>query len=166
MPAPPEFTTLADLQALITPGRCLDLFDDDGDGAISESESAVKAAKDSANSFVTSAIFRKGFSLAQIEGLTADESLRRYATAIMAQYGGERRTEFLNADGNGRYHAIGQRARDDLKAVASLELRSRLEDDPSVGQNPLAQSETNVGRPVFYFSRDPRYPGRPPPGGF
>lgn len=164
MAASPVFTSLAELQNLISPSRAIDLFDDDNNNVITDTEPAVKAALDAANSAVTSLIYKKGFELSQILVLSADEMLRRCATAIFAQYGGERKTEFLDQNGHGRYEAIGARARADLQAVASGELRSRLEQD--AGPNPLVQSATNVPKPVFFFNPDPRYPGRPTPGGF
>lgn len=159
------FTSLAELQGMISPARTLDLFDDDGDGIVSESDAAVSLCLAAANDFVTSVLFQKGFAMAALAVLAQDASLRRHATALFAQYGGERRTEFLDKDGNGRYHTIGKRARDDLKEMSRGELRSRMEAE-GAGPNPIVSTDTNVGAPIFIIARDPRYPGRPGPGGF
>jgi hypothetical protein len=159
------FTSLAELQSMISPARTLDLFDDDADGSVDPADSAVAFALNAANDAVFSLIFQKGFSAAQIAILAADASLRRLATAIFAQYGGERRTEFLDKDGNGRYHTIGARARADLKEISRGELRLRIEGE-GAGANPIVSADTNIGAPIFIVARDPRYPGRPGPGGF
>lgn len=159
-----EFTTLARLQALITERRSVEFFDDDHDGSISESDASVSFAKNAANDKVTSIIFRKGFSLEQIDDLTADESLQRYATCLFAMYAGQRRLEFLDAEGRGPYDTMGSQAVKDLQAIATGELRSRLE--AIAGSNPITHADTNLGEPVFVVSRDPRYPGTPGPGGF
>jgi hypothetical protein len=159
-----EFTTLAELQALITERRTIELFDDDNDGAIAADDASVAFALDSANAFVKSTIYRKGFSSEQIDLLTTDASLRRMATAIFAQYAGSRRTEFLDQNGNGPFKALGEQARKDLAAVASGELRSLLEE--VAGANPIVSGDVSLGTPAFHFSRDPRFPGDPGPGGF
>ncbi len=131
---------------------------------IAESDASVLFAKNSANDKATSIIFRKGFSLPQIEILKADESLQRYATCLFAMYMGQRRLEFLDAEGRGPFDAMGKQALTDLTAVSTGELRSKLEE--TAGANPLTEADTNIGDPLFVVSRDPRYPGTPGPGGF
>jgi hypothetical protein len=159
-----EFTTLAKLQALITERRCVEFFDDDHDGTISEADAGVLFAKNSANDKVTSVIYRKGFSLEQVGLLTADESLQRYATCLFAMYAGQRRLEFLDGEGRGPFDAMGKQALTDLTAIATGELRSKVEE--TAGANPLTNADTNTGEPLFFVSRDPRYPGTQGPGGF
>lgn len=159
-----EFTTLARLQAVITERRTIEFFDDDHDGVIAESDAGVLFAKNSANDKATSIIFKKGFSLAQIAELTADESLQRYATCLFAMYMGQRRLEFLDSEGRGPFDAMGKQALADLTAFSTGELRSKIEE--TAGANPLTDADTNVGEPIFVVSRDPRYPGTPGPGGF
>lgn len=159
-----EFTTLARLQAAITERRCVEYFDDDRDGVISDSDPSVLFALTAANDKATSIIFKKGFSLAQIELLTADASLQRYATCLAAMYAGQRRLEFLDPEGRGPFDAMGKQALADLGAMATGELRSKIEE--TAGANPLTNADTNLGEPVFVVSRDPRCPGSYGPGGF
>lgn len=159
-----DFTTLPLLQAVITERRTIEFFDDDHDGVIAESDAGVQFALTSANDKATSIIFKKGFSLAQIEILKADTSLQRYATCLFAMYAGQRRLEFLDAEGRGPFDAMGKQALTDLQAISTGELRSKLEED--AGSNPLTDADTNIGEPLFVVSRDPRYPGTPGPGGF
>ena len=158
------FTTLERLQAVITERRTVQFFDDDADGAISESDAGVQFAMNSANDKATSIIFKKGFSLDQIDELVADESLQRYATCLFAMYAGQRRLEFLDSEGRGPFDAMGKQALADLTAISTGELRSKLEAD--AGDNPLTSADTNTGQPLFVISRDPRCPGTPGPGGF
>ena len=158
------FTSLAELRDMISPARATELFDDDADGVIDESDTAVAMALSSANDAVVSILYLKGFSPDQLTSLAVDESIRRYATALFAQYGGERRTEFLDPAGNGRYHAIGERARKDLAAFATGQLRSHREQE--TGANPIVGGEASAGCPPFLIARDPRLPGSRGPGGF
>lgn len=161
----PSWTTIDELRAQLSPRKVIELFDDDGDGVIAGSDlTSADETVARVNDEVTSILFRKGFSKEQLDELVSDASLRRYATSILAQYAGERRTEFLTAGGTGPYDAIGERARGALVKLSRGELRSKKED--TAGANPIVGGDTNLGDPVFIVSRDPRYPGRPGPGGF
>lgn len=159
------FTSLAELQNQIGNARALDLFDDDEDGVISESDGPVAQALAQANDAVTGIVLLKGWSMASLAELAEDQAIRRYATDILSSYGGRRRPEWFDSNGKGRYHEVGEQARKDLANYALGVFRSRKEVD-GAGQNPALQADTNVGAPVFIVSRDPRYPGRPGPGGF
>ena len=160
-----DFTNLSRLILLIGERRAVELFDDDNDGEIAEADAAVQFAMGSANAFVKSAIYKKGFSADQIDLLTADLSLQRYGTSVFAQYAGQRKPEFTDAEGRAPFHALGEQARKDLASVATGELRSILE-ATTVGQNPIVDGEINATCPPFIVSRDPRYPGQQGPGGF
>lgn len=160
-----EFTNLERLIKLIGDRRAVELFDDDNDRTITQSDDAVAFAMDSANAFVGSAIFRKGFSVEQVEALASDASLQRYATCIFAQYAGQRKPEFTDAEGRAPFHAMGEQARKDLAAIAAGELRSLLEAS-TVGANPIVGGDVSTACPPFIVNRDPRYPGSQGPGGF
>jgi hypothetical protein len=158
-----DFTNLAKLIALIGERRAIELFDDDGDLSIDEADAAVAFAMGSANKFVKSVIFRKGFTGEQIDALTADESLQRYATAIFAQYAGQRKAEFTDANGHAPFHTLGEQARKDLASIATGELRSILE-ETTVGQNPIVSADVDAPCPTFIIARSPGDPVGP--GGF
>lgn len=163
------FTSLEELEQRITQRRAVELFDDDGDNVIAGTDlDAVNAAIDQVQDELVSIIFRKGFSLLQISKLEPDKSLRRYATDMLAQLAGERRTEFLRPDGKGAYDLQGTRARDCLKLMSTGELRSRLEEDTNdpAGPNPIVGGDVSTGTPVFIVSRNPNVPGSRGPGGF
>jgi hypothetical protein len=161
-----NWTTLDELIRKITRRRVLELFDDDNDGDITGPDAdAIAETIAAANDEVTSIMFRKGFDAAALNELSEDASLRRYATSILAQHAGERRVEFLDDDGRGRFDSMGERARAALVKMSQGELRSKKE-GTGAGENPVVGGDVNVGEPVFVISRDPRYPGRPGPGGF
>lgn len=161
-----NWTSLEDLIRRITRRRVVELFDDNGDGDITGSDAVgIDEAVASANDEVTSIMFRKGFDAAALNELSEDASLRRYATAILAQLAGERRLEFLDAEGRTQFFWLGERARAALTKMSHGELRSKKE-ATGAGENPVVGGDTNLGDPVFVFSRDPRYPGRSGPGGF
>lgn len=160
-----NWTSLDELVRKITRRRVLELFDDDGDGRLEgDDATGLDEAVAQANDDVSSILLRKGFSADQLNGLSEDAALRRHATSILAQYAGERRTEFLNAEHEGPFHGVGERARKALEKYSRGEARSPKEDQ--VGDNPIVGGDTNLGSPVFFVSRDPRYPGRQGPGGF
>jgi hypothetical protein len=161
-----NWTSLEQLEKVITRRRVLELFDDDGDGDLDGTDAvAVDETVAAVNDEVTSILFRKGFDAAGLNELSEDASLRRYATAMLAQQAGERRVEFLDDEQRGRFHGMGERARSALVKMSMGELRSKKE-DTGAGENPIVGGDTNLGDPVFMVSRDPRYPGRPGPGGF
>lgn len=159
------WTSREQLEQKITPRRVLELFDDDGDGTLAGTDAtALDEAVASANDEVTSILFRKGFGAEQLGELSEDASLRRYATAILAQIAGERRTEFLDSEQRGPFHMMGERAREALVKMSRGELRSKKED--TAGENAIVGGDVSIGEPAFIFSRDPRYPGQRSPGGF
>jgi len=161
-----NWTSVEELVRKLGRRRVIELFDEDGDGTIDTGDDAttVDDTVAAANDEVTGVLLRKGFSAEQLNGLSEDASLRRHATSILAQLAGERKTEFLDAEGKGPYDAIGERARKELEKFSRGEKRSRLEDQ--AGDNPIVGGDVNLGSPVFIFSRDPRNPGTSGPGGF
>jgi hypothetical protein len=166
-----EFTSKSELEERISRRRVLELYDDDGDGAILTGGAepgdleAFNASLARVNDEVFSLIFRKGFDATQIAALAADKALRGWATDLLAQQAGERRTEFLDSEGHGCFHAIGERARSALRAMSSGELRLRLEDEPANSNpNAVARTGTVYGECPLVMIK----PGRsgPGPGGF
>lgn len=163
------FTSLDELIERISRRRAIELFDDDGDGAILAGAGgpgdleAFDRALASVNDEVVSMLYRKGFTATQVAALAADASLRRCATDLLAQQAGERRSEFLDGEGRGPFHGMGERARAQLRLFTTGELRSRLED--TIGPNPTAVAQTaNVaGEQALVFTVPGRTVG---PGGF
>lgn len=160
------WTTLEQLVQLIGRRRVTELFDEDGDGAITgEDAGRIDECLAGVNDEVTSILFRKGFDRAGLVALAEDASLRRYATHMLAQAAGERRLEFHDDSSRGPYFEMGERARAALVKMSLGELRSKTE-GTGAGENPIVGGDVNLGDPVFVISRDPRYPGTSGPGGF
>lgn len=160
------WTSLEQLTNFIGRRRVVELFDEDGDNLVTgEDATRIDECVASVNDEVTSILFRKGFDRASLVALSEDASLRRYATRMLAQAGGERKLEFHDADGHGPYYAMGEAARTALVKMSQGELRSKTE-GTGAGENPIVGGDTNLGDPVFIISRDPRYPGGSGPGGF
>ncbi len=93
----------------------------------------VEAMLDDANSDVISRLLNKGYSLEVLKALRPDPKLKRLAAGIFMGYAGERRTEWLNANGDGPYEGLRRRAREELAKHATGELRLSLE--PKKGSN-------------------------------
>ena len=126
-----EFICLEDVELRFGAERMEQLLDDDGDGI--PDDLIVEAMLDDANSDVISRLMNKGYSLEALKSLRGDPKLKRFAAAIFMGYAGERRTEWLNANGDGVYEGLRKRARADLKLHATGELRLSLE--PKKGSN-------------------------------
>lgn len=158
-----NFTSQEELERKLSRRRVVELFDQDGDGALNgEEQTTLDEAVATANDEATGIILRKGFSSDQLNTLSQDASLRRAATGMLAQIAGENRTEFLDGEGKGPYDNVGERGRKEFEKYSRGEKRSRKEDE--AGDNPIVGGDTDIGSPVFIFSRAPgRSQG---PGGF
>lgn len=160
------WTSLEQLVQLIGRRRVVELFDEDGDGQLIGADSTrVDETVAGVNDEVSSILFRKGFSAAQLNAISEDASLRRYATRMLAQAAGYMRLEFHDPSGRGPYYQMGEDARSALVKMSTGELRSKTE-DTGAGENPIVGGDTNLGDPVFVIGRDPRFPGTSGPGGF
>lgn len=159
-----NFTSRGDLIKQLTEKRFVQLFDDDGDGAVEGTDvEGLNEVLFEANDITTSQLYLHGFTREELNGLSRDRGIRRSATQIAAQLAGVRRTEFINpATGEGPFHLTGQRGRDYLKSVSVGEFRSRLEEQH--GKNPATGGQNSIPDPPFVFSRDPNT-GQTP-GGF
>lgn len=145
--------------------RVVELFDDDGDGRVEGSDAETLAEyMGAASDIVAGLLLNKGFTEAQLEILKADRQVIHAWSGILAQLAGERKTEWLGEQGRGPYDAFGERARQELRALARGDIRSVQEDQ--TGPNPAVLGEVSVGDPVFVFNPDPRDPRGRGPGGF
>lgn len=151
------------LEERITAQRVVMMFDDDGDGAVTGTDEAtLEAIMRDADDIVTGLLLQKGWSLDQLELLKEDRQVLRAWSGIAAQLAGERKPEWLDANGRGPFDAFGVRARQDLKALARGETRSVQES--VAGINPAIDGEVGIGD--FLFNPNPYIPGDRGPGGF
>jgi len=163
-----KFVSQLDLEIRITVSKTVECFDDDGDGKISTPGDQANLATVLADADdVGEGILLRAFSREQINKLSTDRQVRRAVSGIAAQFAGERRSEWLNAQtGKGPFDAMGARGRAQLESMAAAEIRSRVE-ATTAGENPTTAAAYSTGDPHFIVSRDPNNPNdRYGPGGF
>ena len=163
--SPIEFGSRAALAARITEQRIVQMFDDDGDGVVSGDDLQILAdIMGAASDVTTGLLLNKGFSLKQLEIIKNDRQVIHAWAGIAAQLAGERKPEWLNANGEGPYDALGARGRAELKALAVGTIRSVQETD--AGPNAMVGGELSPN-PSFIFNPNPNDPNdRFGPGGF
>ncbi len=145
----------AALEERILASNVIALFDDDGDGLVSAGDLAtLESTMADADDIVTGLLLRKGFSLEALEILATDRQVVRAWSGIVAQLGGERRSEWLDEQGRGRYDAFGVKARAELQALARGDIRSVKETEPGVVNTSLS-GEVTRGQFIFTDPFDP-----------
>jgi hypothetical protein len=153
------------LEQKIGAHRVAELFDDDGDGLVAATDLAtLEAVFAQADDIVTGHLVQKGRSEDTIrEHLRTDRQVIRAWAGIAAQLAGERKPEWRNTQtGVGPYELDGKRAREELKMLATGELRSHTETE-SGGNTSLLGA---IDRPYLEFAPDPNIPGDRGKGGF
>ena len=143
-----NFICLEDVEVRFGADRAVQLLDDDQDGV--PDDLVVEAVLNDANSDVISRLMNKGFSLDVLKDLRRDAKLKRLASEIFMGYAGERRTEWLNASGDGPFEGLRRRAREELTKHATGELRLSLE--PKKGANTQAGGRRFTADPQFVFT--------------
>lgn len=153
------------LEDRIGADRVLQLFDDDGDGQLSGADlEKLAITMADADDIVTGILLKKAWTSEQLEVIADDRQVVRCWSGIAAQLAGERRPEWLDAEGRGPFDAFGVRGRQELGALARGETRSVKEDAPGGGVNrSIAGWVTDHERE---FSPDPRIPGHRGNGSF
>lgn len=140
----------------ITASRLVELFDDDGDGALAFDDIAtLETIMADADDIVTGLLIKKGWSADGLEHIALDRQVVRAWSGIVAQLAGERKPEWLDESGRGPFDAFGIRGREELGRLARGETRSVKEPE---GGTHLAVGG-DVGDYAFEFAPDPRIPG-------
>src|SRR4051812_22449697 len=92
----------AALESRVTAQRLVQMYDDDGDGLVGGTDLAtLETTLADADDIVTGILLNKGFSLDQLDKIRLDRQVVRAWVDIAAQLAGERRTEWLDAQGHG-----------------------------------------------------------------
>lgn len=152
------FVSDTDLKNRVGADTFVQLFDDDHDG-IADSEPVSTVLAD-ANKLVEAHLYRKGYTADQLKKLAQDSLLRRIAADIALGFAGERRVEWLDTAGKGRYDAMMVRGERRLKQIATAELRVPKEE--KVGGHERMRGDLNKGDPALVFAAskaDPKGPG-------
>jgi hypothetical protein len=154
------------LEARITAQRLLQLYDDDGDGLVTGTDlETLELIMADADDAVTGILLNKGYTLEQLDKIRLDRQVVVAWAGIAAQLSGERKPEWLNAEGRGPFDAFGTRGRGELGKLAAGILRSQKEveaDGAGINQGLEGQSEPRT----FFFAPDPNDPNDRGPGGF
>lgn len=153
------------LEQKIGADRVLDLFDDDRDGAVADADlETLEAVFAQADDIVTGHLVKKGRTEETIrDHLRTDRQVVRAWVGIAAQLAGERKPEWRNQQGVGPYELDGKRGREDLKMLATGELRSHTESEGGSANTSLLGA---IERPYLEFAPDPNIPGDRGKGGF
>jgi hypothetical protein len=153
------------LEQKIGADRVVALFDDDGDGLVASTDLAtLEAIFAQADDIVTGHLVKKGRSEDAIrDHLRTDRQVIRAWVGIAAQLAGERKPEWRNAQGVGPFELDGKRGREDLKMLASGELRSHTEGAGGSSNTSLLGA---IDRPYLEFAPDPTIPGDRGKGSF
>ena len=164
-----EYGSREALERRISAQRLVQMFDDDGDGAIANGDlDTLEEIMGAASDVVTGLLLHKGFTAAQLEIIKSDRQVVHAWAGIAAQLAGERKTEWLDDNGQGPYDALGKRGRDELKALATGAIRSVQE--ATAGANPAVSgaNSVRVNEEPFIFNPNPRDygSGGRGPGGF
>jgi hypothetical protein len=151
------------LEDRIGADRVVQLFDDDGDGLVEDGDlEKLEITLGDADDIVTGLLVKKAWTTDQLQFIRLDRQVVRAWSGIAAQLAAERKPEWLDAEGRGRFDAFGVRGRAELGALARGELRSVQEPDAG----PTASIGGEVDDHPREFAPDPRIPGHRGNGSF
>lgn len=156
-----DWLKLQDLKNLVGSERTIQLFDDDGDGLISESDANVQAVLKVAESEAYSRL-RRAWSVDAIKTLAAnDPGFTSHCAWVALEFASERRPAFCADDGKGCYWAQYERAIEFFESVSKGLQRSVGEGsagtNPQIGGN-LRPTETSKQASSFVFATSERNP--------
>jgi hypothetical protein len=142
------FTSLRDLEERIGRQKVIELLDRDASGHADPNLVAMVVTD--TNKAVFAILNRKGYSADQLKRLAQDESLRRLAAWIGAEFMSLTKTELISADGTTLYTPLALRARRELTDVAMSLLRPQAESvagAPSTTKGMIFEAQ-----PAFEFT--------------
>ena len=163
----PEFVDADSLEVRIGSATFIELFDDDNDGTADPAP--LQFILDLANADMMSRLLKKGFSAAQMEAICDSPILVNCAAEIGMGYAGERRSEWLNDNGDGRYEGIRKRSRAQLTDLATALLRDPVAEARGEGSTQPGGKISKFTTPsnfIFAVDQRDRDRGNRGPGGF
>lgn len=145
----PQFVDADSLELRIGSATFIELFDDDNDGVADPAP--LDFMLNLANADMMSRLLKKGFSAAQMEAICDSPILVNCAAEICMGYSGERRSEWLNDNGDGRYEGIRKRARAQLVDLATAALRDPVAEARGQGTTQPGGKISKYKRPITNF---------------
>lgn len=150
------YVTSDDLAAIIGAASVTQLFDDRGAGIDDEGQFTKLATFASG---IAKGILLQGFTAAQIDLLAEDDAVKQAVAGMLAGFAGRRRSEFLGADGKGRYDMFESASRQAL--VAMSKGATSIVAEQTAGRNNTLGGSSNATTPVRHIFA----PSRTNPGG-
>lgn len=168
--ASPAYMTKADLEERVGATTVAHLFDDDGDGTIasgSQDETTLNSVMAEAEALALSRMLR-GYTEAQVVTLAGDDpSFTAQVAWVALELASERRSEFIAADGKGRYWTQYERAVDFFDRLSKSRIHSKGEAAAGGSSNTggnVSPKKSDGTKKTFVFASDTDAPtGR---GGF
>lgn len=154
------FQTQDDLERRIGKDRVVQFLDRDLDGE--PDPDLVAEVLTDGNRMVFALLNKKGYSEGQIRRLARDETLRRQASWICAEYMALTKPELLSPDGTTMYTLISKNAQSTLTSIALSIIRPEAE--VIAGPPSTVSAQLFEAQPAFEFAPNEERPrGR---GGF
>lgn len=164
----PGFATKTVLEQKLGSAAYVELFDDDNDGE--PDPGPLNQVLDSANADMSGRLLDKGYSLENLFDICDSPLLASTACEVAMGYAGERRSEWLDEDGKGRYDKIRENAYERLEMLAKALLKDPVAQGRGKGttQDGGYVSRYRPPNPTFIFGVDDKDKrnGNPGPGGF
>lgn len=143
----PTFATKKILEQKLGSAAYIELFDDDNDGEADRGP--LNQVLDSSNADMSGRLLNKGYSLDQLFEISDSPMLSSAAAEVAMGYAGERRSEWLDDEGKGRYDQVRKNAYDRLENIAKALIR-----DPFASS--LGKDTTQAGGYVSRYKRPHR----------
>src|SRR6478735_3831649 len=154
------FSSLQDVIDRVGMEKVVQCLDRDADGK--PDPPLVATLLTDSNKHVTMMLNRKGYSLEQLKRLAKDESLRRQAAWIAAEFMVFMKPELISPDGTTLYTPLSKRAMDNITAIALATFRPQAEQ--IAGAPSTMSAQIFEAQPAFEFAANEDHPrGR---GGF
>lgn len=164
----PELVTAQSLETRMGSPVFIQFFDDDNSGKASPGP--LNLMLDIGNADAVGQLLNKGYTLDQLWEVCDSPMLVNCATEICMGYAGERRPEWLDNDGNGRFETIRKRAYARLVDIAKAVIRVPTAEARGEGTTHAGGKLSRYTPPnrslVFSVTERDKANGSPGSGGF
>ena len=142
------FIEANDVESRIGRDRLMQIFDRDLDNVADEKP--LNDAVTDANAEIYARLNRKGYSEEQLEELARDETFRRAAANIVAEFGAYGKLELIGDNGQTIYTPLADKSRKMIDDIAAAKFRPRSE--KTAGTPSTVEAKFTQPRPDFYVA--------------